>query len=80
MSAHASPLANQVWARVVVQEVVSAAPALLALADDLEEVREPTPRGVALTLSLLRDGGGPLYRPAELGELSEAAEEARHAL
>jgi hypothetical protein len=60
--------------------VLEARPALLALADDLVEVRDPAPRGVALALLLLTDGGGPLYRPWTPGELHEAAEAARHAL
>ena len=33
--------------------VLAAQPALLALADDLVEVRDPSPRGVALALRLL---------------------------
>ena len=61
-------------------EVLDAAPALLALADDLDDVRDPAARGVALTLALLRDGGGPLYRPSGPGRLHDAAEEARYAL
>jgi hypothetical protein len=60
--------------------VLQARPALLALADDLSEIREPAPRGVALALKLLTDGGGPLYRPWTSGELDAAAEAARHAL
>ncbi len=60
--------------------VLEARPALEALADDLVEVRDPSPRGVALTLRLRCEGGGPLYRPWTPGELSAAAEEARHAL
>jgi hypothetical protein len=60
--------------------VLDARPALLALADDLVEVPDPSPRGIALALRLLVDGGGPLYRPWRPGELSEAAELARHAL
>jgi hypothetical protein len=60
--------------------VLDARPALLALADDLVEVPEPSPRGIALALRLLVDGGGPLYRPWTRGELYAAAEEARHAL
>jgi len=60
--------------------VLEAAPALLALADDLDEVPAPDPRGVALTVQLLSDGGGPLYRPWAPGELYEAAEGARLAL
>jgi hypothetical protein len=35
---------------------------------------------VALTLELLRDGAGPLYRPWRADELRGAAERARHAL
>jgi hypothetical protein len=60
--------------------VVEARPALLALADDLVELRAPAPRGVALALQLLTDGTGPLYRPWTPGELRHAAEAARHAL
>ena len=54
--------------------------ALIALADDLVELDDPAPRGVALTVRLLTDGGGPLYRPWTADELHAAAEEARHAL
>ena len=60
--------------------VLEARPALLALVDDLVEVHDPAPRGVALALALLTDGGGPLYRPWSPGELQAAAEQARHAL
>jgi hypothetical protein len=60
--------------------VLAARPALFALADDLVEVPDPSPRGVALALRLLVDGGGPLYRPRRPAELYAAAEEARHAL
>jgi MoxR-like ATPase len=60
--------------------VLDARPALLALADDLMEVPDPSPRGVALALRLLVDGGGPLYRPWRASDLYAAAEEARHAL
>ena len=60
--------------------VLEARPALLALADDLVEIPHPSPRGVALTTQLLRNGGGPLYRPRCPGELYEAAERARDAL
>ena len=60
--------------------VLEARPALLALADDLSEIHDPSPRGVALALILLTDGGGPLYRPWTSGELDATAEEARHAL
>ena len=66
--------------RSVGAAVLEAQPTLLALADDLEEVRGPHPRGVALALALLREGGGPLYRPCDPGEFRLAAEEARHAL
>jgi hypothetical protein len=60
--------------------VLEAQPALLALVDDLREIHDPAPRGVALALALLTDGGGPLYRPWAAGELHAAAEAARHAL
>ena len=60
--------------------ILEARPALLALADDLEEIRDPDPRGIELTLELLRDGSGPLYRPWRPEELRGAAERARRAL
>ena len=60
--------------------VVAARPTLLALADDLLEVRDPSPRGIALVQQLLVDGDGPLYRPWAPDDLHAAAEEARHAL
>ena len=60
--------------------VLEAAPALLALADDLVEIPHPNPRGVALTIQLLSNGGGPLYRPWWPGELRDAVERARRAL
>ncbi|MDA0164466.1 hypothetical protein OM076_29620 [Solirubrobacter ginsenosidimutans] len=60
--------------------VLEAGPALLALADDLVEIRDPEPRGVALALQLLTDGGGPLYRPWTPLELHAATERARYAL
>jgi hypothetical protein len=60
--------------------VLEARPALLALADDLEEIPEPDPRGVELALQLLCDGGGPLYRPWSPDDLRRAAEGARAAL
>jgi hypothetical protein len=60
--------------------VLEARPELEALADDLVEIAHPRPRGVALTLQLLRDGGGPLYRPWAPANLRDAAEQARHAL
>ena len=60
--------------------VLVARPTLLALADDLVEVPDPSPRGVALVQRLLVDGDGPLYRPWAPDDLYAAAEEARHAL
>jgi hypothetical protein len=60
--------------------VLAAAPALLALADDLVETPHPNPLGVALAVQLLRDGSGPLYRPWRPEELHGAVERARHAL
>jgi hypothetical protein len=60
--------------------VLEAQPALLALVDDLREIADPAPRGVALAQALLTDGGGPLYRPWTPGELHDAAEAARRAL
>ncbi len=60
--------------------VLEARPTLLALADDLDEMRHPDPMGVALTIRLLSDGGGPLYRPWTPSELTGAAERARAAL
>jgi hypothetical protein len=60
--------------------VRAARPALLALADDLVEAAAPNPRGVALTVRLLTDGGGPLYRPWTPGSLHEATDQARAAL
>ena len=60
--------------------VLEARTALLALADDLVELAQPDPRGVALTIRLLSDGGGPLYRPWRTAELEGAAKRARAAL
>jgi hypothetical protein len=60
--------------------VLEARPELLALADDLVEVPDPSPRGVAMTVQLLRDGSGPLYRPWAPDDLAAAAERARRAL
>jgi hypothetical protein len=60
--------------------VLAARAELLALADDLVELPHARPRGVALTLQLLCDGGGPLYRPWRSEDLREAAEQARAAL
>jgi hypothetical protein len=60
--------------------VLEARPALLALADDLEDIADPDPRGVALAVRLLRDGAGPLYRPWSPEDLRRAAEGARAAL
>ena len=60
--------------------VLEARPALLALADDLEDIPDPNPRGVALAVQLLSDGAGPLYRPWSPEDLREAAEGARAAL
>src|SRR3954447_8945589 len=48
---------------------LDAKPALLALADDLIDFTDPAPRGVALAKQLLVDPAGPLYRPAQPGEL-----------
>jgi hypothetical protein len=53
---------------------------LLALAHDLAELRHPDPMGVALTIKLLSDGAGPLYRPLAPSELTRAAKRARAAL
>ena len=73
---------NPLTARVPVDRaaVLEARPALLALADDLEAISHPDPRGVALAVRLLRDGAGPLYRPWSPDDLRRAAEGARHAL
>ncbi len=60
--------------------VLEARPELEALADDLAEIALPNPRGVALSLQLLRDGAGPLYRPWSPEDLREAAQGARAAL
>jgi hypothetical protein len=60
--------------------VLEARPVLLALADDLDEMRDPHPQGVALTMRLLSDGSGPLYRPCAPSELRGAAQRARSAL
>jgi hypothetical protein len=60
--------------------VLDARHELLAVADDLVELPHVRARGVALTLELLCDGGGPLYRPWSAGDLREAAEAARAAL
>jgi hypothetical protein len=60
--------------------VLEARPALLALASDLTERSHPAPQGVALAITLLTDGDGPLYRPATPGALRDAAERARAAL
>jgi hypothetical protein len=60
--------------------VVEAQPSLRALADELVDAHAPSSRGVALTLLLLTDGTGPLYRPWTPGELRDAVEAARHAL
>jgi hypothetical protein len=51
-----------------------------APADDLVDIATPRPRGVVLTIRLLTEGGGPLYRPWTPAELRLAAERARHAL
>jgi hypothetical protein len=53
---------------------------LLCLARELVERPHLSPRGVALTTTLLSDGTGPLYRPAAKGELAAAVARARHAL
>jgi hypothetical protein len=60
--------------------VRAARPALLALADDLVDTTAPNPRGVALTVRLLTDGAGPLYRPWTPVSLHEATDQARAAL
>jgi hypothetical protein len=60
--------------------VLEARPLLLALADDLEELPQLSPRGVALAVALLTNGDGPLYRPSAPAALREAAAHARAAL
>ena len=66
------PVSSAAW--------LDAQPALLALADDLDDFADPAPRGVALAMRLLTDPAGPLYRSSRPGELRAAAELARHAL
>ena len=53
---------------------------LLALADDLDSERTVHARGVLLTRRLLSDVTGPLFLPADVGDLATAASEARRAL
>src|SRR3954447_22142441 len=66
------PVSSAAW--------LDAKPALLALADDLIDFTDPAPCGVALAKQILVDPAGPLYRPAQPGELRAAAEAARRAL
>jgi hypothetical protein len=60
--------------------VAIARPTMLALADDLRRLPDPSPRGIVLVQQLLVDGDGPLYRPRAPDDRYAAAEEARHAL
>jgi hypothetical protein len=53
---------------------------LLFLIHELVERPHLSPRGVVLTTTLLRDGAGPLYRPAAIADLAAAVERARQAL
>jgi hypothetical protein len=54
--------------------------ALLDLAERLRAPRHADPNGVRLARRLLHDGAGPLYAPAEPGELRAAVLQALEAL
>ena len=71
-SNRAFPVCSAAW--------LDAKPALLALADALDDFTDPDPRGLVLASKLLADPSGPLYDPGAPGELRAAAEAARHAL
>ena len=71
-SNRAFPVCSAAW--------LDAKPALLALADALDDFTDPAPRGLALASQLLADPSGPLYDPGEPGQLRAAVEAARHAL
>jgi hypothetical protein len=52
--------------------VIAWCEALLGIADRLESPAAVNPRGVARVLTLLTDGGGPLYTPAAECSLEQA--------
>jgi hypothetical protein len=66
--------------RAVIPVCPEARGALLDLAERLRAPRHADPNGVRLARRLLHDGAGPLYAPAEPGELRAAVLQALEAL
>jgi hypothetical protein len=62
------------------EAILAARPFLLNLRDRLRETENPRPAGIARTLLLLMDGGGPLYAPSYPGTLASLVYRAADAL